>query len=119
MLLSRIKPASSSVFETDLQKVKKRVQLKQEQISIAHDIKHRAGVMSLSSGDFVQVKLPLKEHKLSPTFSEPREVLRTNAHTVWLTNGQRWNMRRCIFHSKGENNTDDMAASCSGIYSGL
>jgi len=87
MPLSRIKPASSSVFETDLQKIKRRVQLKQEQnlMSIAHDIKNRAGVTSLSSGDFVRVKLPIKEHKLAPTFSEPREVLRTNGRTVWLT----------------------------------
>jgi len=109
MPLSRIKTASSSVFETDLQKVKRRVQLKQEQMSNAHDIKHRAGVTSLSSGDFVRVKLPIKENKLAPTFPEPREVLRTNGRTVWLTNGQRWNMRHCISHSKGENNTDDMA----------
>lgn len=112
MPLSRIKPEtkSSSVCETDLQLVRKHVQLKQEQMSARHDTAHRAKFTPLSPGDLVRIKLPTKEHKLAMTFSEPREVLRCNGRTVWLANGQRWNMRRCIFHPKGESADDNEAA---------
>ena len=52
----------------------------------------------IKAGDYVRIRLPTREHKLSPVYSEPRLVARANDTTVWLANGQRWNRRRCLIH---------------------
>ena len=36
--------------------------------------------------------------ELSPVYSEPLLVNKAVGNTVWLANGQRWNVRRCLRH---------------------
>jgi transposase InsO family protein len=107
MPLSRLKQQNQAAQQPDRTQIKKRVQFKQDQMASRHDARQKARPLELSSGDFVRIKLPRSEHKLAPSFSEPREVKRANGRTVWLKNGQRWSVRRCILHSRAEADPDD------------
>jgi hypothetical protein len=60
--------------------------------------RHRAKTPHIKPGDFVRIKLPVVSHKLAPRYSEPRAVVKAAGNTVWLQNGQRWNVRRCLLH---------------------
>jgi hypothetical protein len=73
----------------------------------AHDTKYRAKSAMLKPGDFVRIKHPVKDNKLSPSFSEPIEVRWSNGRTVWLRNGQRWNARRCVLHGPNSNDAQE------------
>ena len=46
----------------------------------------------------VRIRLPYRKHKLAPVYSEPLAVSKAVGNTVWLANGQRWNVRRCLRH---------------------
>ena len=102
MPLMRMRPSGQSIHEIGHPKILKRVRVAQDKMAQNYNARHRAVPHPFKSGDFVRIRLPTKSHKLSPTFSEPRQVLKTSRHTVWLSNGQRWNARRCILHSTDE-----------------
>jgi hypothetical protein len=78
--------------------IKRRVLFKQEAMAEQHDRRFHAAQPQFRAGDWIRVKLPTREHKLVPVFSEPFEVTRAAGNTVWLKNGKRWNVRRCIRH---------------------
>jgi transposase InsO family protein len=107
MPLSRMRHSSVTAQQPDTAAVQKRVRLRQDQMVARHDSRQRARPIELSAGDFVRILLPKKDHKLAPSFSEPREVQRANRRTVWLTNGQRWSVRRCVLHSRAQLDSED------------
>ena len=80
------------------QSVKSKVSFAQSRMSADHDRRYRAKSPLIKSGDFVRIKLPIVPHKLAPRYSEPRTVVKAAGNTVWLQNGQRWNVRRCLLH---------------------
>ena len=80
------------------QSVKSKVSFAQSRMSADHDRRYRAKSPQIKSGDFVRIKLPIVSHKLAPRYSEPRAVVKAAGNTVWLQNGQRWNVRRCLLH---------------------
>ena len=80
------------------QSVQGKVSFAQSRMSADHDRRHRAKTPLIKSGDFVRIKLPIVSHKLAPKYSEPRAVVKAVGNTVWLQNGQRWNVRRCLLY---------------------
>ena len=101
MPLTRMRPGHRSK-EIEHPKVQQRVRIAQDKMARNFNARHRAVPYSFKSGDYVRIRLPTRSHKLSPTYSEPRQVLKASGHTVWLSNGQRWNVRRCILHADDE-----------------
>ena len=99
MPLIRMRPGNRSK-EVEHPKVQQHVCI--ARIARNYDARHRAVPHSVKSGDYVRIRLPTRSHKLSPTYSEPCQVLKASGHTVWLSNGQRWNVRRCMFHASDE-----------------
>ena len=108
MPLSKMKLDGYQKNQTDITKVKKRVHFKQDQMTQRHDTKYRAKNLVLAPGDAVRIKHPVRDNKLSPTFTAPFKVRRSNGRTVWLENGQRWNVRRCVLHANNDIH-DDLA----------
>jgi hypothetical protein len=90
--------STSSEEPVTSSRVQKRVKFCQNKMAEYHDQKHHVKSLTVKPGDWVRIRLPDVPHKLAPVYSEPREVLKANDRTVWLTNGQRWNARRCIRH---------------------
>ncbi len=88
----------STVQSQTADRVAQRVQFKQQAMKSYHDKRTRAKPSSIKPGDFVRIKRPVLEHKLSPAYSEPVEVRRVSGNTVWLVNGKCWNVRRCLLH---------------------
>jgi hypothetical protein len=78
------------------QTVERRVEFNQKRMADQHDKRQNAKQPRFKAGDVIRVKLPNRPHKLSPAYSEPFPVVRAAGNTVWLANGQRWNVRRCI-----------------------
>ena len=98
-------PSNSSSSSSSLpsaaqssQSVRSKVSFAQSRMSADHDRRHRAKLPLIKSGDFVRIRLPIVSHKLAPRYSEPRAVVKAAGNTVWLQNGQRWNVRRCLLH---------------------
>jgi hypothetical protein len=87
-----------------------RVRFKQQLSADYHDRKFRAKLSSVKAGDLVRIKLPTRSHKLAPTYSEPRRVSKANETTVWLENGQRWSLRRCLLHRSSLRATEQSTA---------
>jgi hypothetical protein len=90
--------SSSSKLSTAASVIKRRVEFKQEAMAKRHDQKFHAAQPQFKAGEWIRVKLPTRAHKLAPVFSEPFEIAKAAGNTVWLTNGKRWNVRRCIRH---------------------
>ena len=88
-----------------------RVRFKQQQLADHHDRKYRAKLSTVKAGDLVRIKLPNRSHKLAPVYSEPRRVTKANETTVWLDNGQRWNLRRCLLHRSSLRSTEQSTRS--------
>jgi hypothetical protein len=63
-----------------------------------HDKRHHAKSPSIAPGDCVRLLLPRRSHKLARTFSDPHLVVKVTGNTVFLENGQRWNVRRCVLY---------------------
>ena len=80
------------------QSVKSKVSFAQSRMSADHDRRYRAKSPLIKPGDFIRIKLPIVSHKLAPRYSEPRAVVKAAGNTVWLQNGHRWNVRRCLLH---------------------
>lgn len=95
----QVQPSSSPVGQPDrLRAVAKRVRFKQDQSAAAYDQRHRAAETRIVPGDLVRIRLPTRQHKLAPAYSEPRLVEAVRGNCVVLSNGQRWNLRRCLRH---------------------
>ena len=93
--------SSSSSLPTAAQRsqsVRSKVSFAQSRMSADHDRRHRSKSPLIKLGDFVRIRLPIVSHKLAPRYSEPRAVVKAAGNTVWLQNGQRWNVRRCLLH---------------------
>ena len=73
-----------------------RVRFRQQLMASDHDARHHAKPTCLSAGDRVRIKVPNRAHKLAPVYSDPMLVTKVVGNTVWLENGQRWNVRRCL-----------------------
>jgi transposase InsO family protein len=86
---------SSTSSQTDL---RKRVCFKQSEMAKQYNQRHRAAPTIIKPGDSVRILLPTQPHKLARVYSEPRLVDKVKGNTVWLRNGQRWNVRRCLLH---------------------
>jgi RNase H-like domain found in reverse transcriptase/Reverse transcriptase (RNA-dependent DNA polymerase)/Integrase zinc binding domain/Integrase core domain len=82
------------------QAIASRVQQRQQKMATEHNTKRRATTPTFAAGDYVRIQLPTRPHKLANTFSEPHRVARAKGNTVWLDNGQRWNVRRLIKHEQ-------------------
>jgi hypothetical protein len=93
-----ILPLSSSVQPETSDPVTTRVQFQQTQMSKQHDRRYRAKRPTIQAGDMVRIRIPNPRHKLAPVYSEPLVVNKAVGNTVWLANGQRWNVRRCLRH---------------------
>lgn len=78
------------------QAMERRVRFQQEKMAEHHDRRTRAVPTNIKPGDCVRILLPRRPHKLAPSYSDPYPVARVKGNTVWLQNGQRWNVRRCI-----------------------
>jgi len=78
--------------------VKARVQFQQLRMSEQHDRRYRAKFPTIQAGDMVRIRLPRRKHTLALVFYEPLAVSKAAGNTNWLTNGQRWNVRRCLRH---------------------
>jgi hypothetical protein len=76
--------------------IQARVRFRQQLMSKDHDARHRAKPTRLFAGDQVRIKVPNRAHKLAPVYSDPVRVTKVAGNTVWLANGQRWNVRRCL-----------------------
>ena len=63
-----------------------------------HDRRKHARPTQIKAGDQVRILLPVRAHKLAPKYSELHRVVRASNNTVWLENGQRWNVRRLLLH---------------------
>ena len=90
--------SKSSTLSTTAPAIKDRVKFKQEAMADRHDRKFHAAQTQFKAGEWVRVKLPTRAHKSAPVFSEPFKIAKAAGNTVWLTNGKRWNVRRCIRH---------------------
>jgi len=90
--------SSLPVTKQSSQSVRSKVSFAQSRMSDDHDLRHRAKLPLIKSGDFVRIKLPIVSHNLAPKYSEPRAVVKAAGNTIWLQNGQRWNVRRCLLH---------------------
>jgi len=102
MPLTRMLPVGSMpsvVPEISREAIEKHVHSSQAKMACNYNNRHRAKPCLFKSGDLVRIRFPVKGHKLSATFSEPRQVLNASKNTVWLSNGQRWNARRCILYT--------------------
>jgi transposase InsO family protein len=86
---------SSTSSQTDL---RKRVSFKQSEMAKQYNQRHRAAPTIIKPGDSVRILLPTQPHKLARVYSEPRLVDKVKGNTIWLRNGQRWNVRRCLLH---------------------
>jgi hypothetical protein len=62
--------------------------------------RHRAALTIIKPGDSVRILLPTQPHKPARVYSEPRLVDKVKGNTIWLRNGQRWNVRRCLLHCR-------------------
>lgn len=99
--LSVLSPRGSVTANTPVApkvSVEKRVRFQQQRAAQAHDRRTRATPTPLAAGDWIRIRLPRRNHKLAPTYSEPFEIARVNGNCVILCNGQRWNLRRCLRH---------------------
>ena len=76
--------------------IEPRVRFRQQLMSRDNDIRHHAKPTCLSAEDQVRIKVPNRAHKLAPVYSDPVRVTKVIGNTVWLENGQRWNVRRCL-----------------------
>jgi len=74
-----------------------------------YNTRHRAVKHSFKSGDYVRIRLPTK-----PPTQAVADLLGASSgsegqwtYSIWLSNGQRWNARRCLLHSaSGDENLD-------------
>jgi hypothetical protein len=78
--------------------IARRVSFAQQKSSSDYNRRKRAQPPGFTAGDYVRIRRPTRAHKLAPTYSDPLQVARASGNTVWLTNGQRWNARRCLLH---------------------
>jgi hypothetical protein len=90
--------------------IKRRVWFKQEAMADRHDRRYHTVKPQFEVGDWIRVKLPTRAHKLAPVFSEPFEIAKAAGNTVWLTNGKRWNVRRCIKYRSSVKSPTPVAA---------
>ena len=97
-LLQQSAMTSSTSSSPSPSSIAARVRFKQRTMSLDHDVRHHAKPTSLSAGDQVRIKVPNRAHKLAPVYSDPMRVTKVVGNTVWLENGQRWNVRRCLPH---------------------
>jgi len=74
-----------------------------------YSTRRRAVKHSFKSADYVRIRLPTKRHKPSSTYSDHHHVVKASGQTVQLSNGQRWNARRCILHSASKDEDLDQA----------
>lgn len=89
---------SSSPPPPELPVVAARVKFAQEKMA-AHYGQHRhAKPGTVRAGDQVRIQLPVRAHKLASKYSEPMVVQKAIGNTVWLENGQKWNLRRVLPH---------------------
>lgn len=91
--------------------VASRVRFAQQNMAQYHDQRHHARPSLFVAGDMVRYQLPNRPHKLSPVYSGPVQVSKASGNTVWLTNGQRWNVRRCILHRSSLKSTVTSSSS--------
>jgi hypothetical protein len=91
--------------------VRKRVEVKQAEMTRRHDERVHAKASTIKPGDEVRIRLPRQSHKLANRYSEPRKVVQSSRHTVWLENGQRWNVRRCLLHRSSVSATQSTDSS--------
>jgi hypothetical protein len=99
--LTMLAPALHQRQQLQHQTLANRVQRQQQKMALNHDSRRRAKQPAFSAGDYVRIKLPTRPHKLANSYSEPCRVDRAKGNTVWLDNGQRWNVRRLIKHLPG------------------
>ena len=86
---------SSSVPPTP-SPIQARVCFRQPWLSRDHNARHHAEPTQLSAGYQVRIKVPNRAHKLAPVYSDLVRVIKVVGDTVWLKNGQRWNVRCCL-----------------------
>lgn len=92
---SAVTSSPSSALST-LAPMRARVRFNQQLMSKDHDARHHAKPTRVSAGDQVRIKVPTRAHKLAPVYSDPVRVTKVIGNTIWLENGQRWNVRRCL-----------------------
>jgi hypothetical protein len=90
-MTSSEEPSTSSPMQA-------RVRFRQQLMAKNHDARYHAKTTLISAGDQVRIKVPNRAHKLAPVFTDPVRVTKVVDNTVWLENGQRWNVRRCLPH---------------------
>jgi hypothetical protein len=100
MPLSLLKPTSAPTPTpaTAVTSIEKRVRWQQAKMKEQHDSRTRAKPPTIKAGDYVRIRLPTQQHKLAMAYSDPFQVKRVAGNTVWLSNGKRWNLRRCLPH---------------------
>ena len=88
-----------------------KVKFAQEKMAAHYDQKHRVKAGTVKAGDKVRILLPVRAHKLAPKFSEPITVKKAVENTVWLENGQKWNLRRILLHKSSLRSETSSAAA--------
>ena len=78
--------------------LRKSVSFQQTRMSTYHDRRKHARPTEVKAGDYVRILLPQRKHKLFRSFSDPVLVTRVKGNMVYVNNGQRWNLRRCVKH---------------------
>ena len=97
----------SSVVET----VRKRVRIGQAKMADYHDRRKHARPTQIKAGDQVRILLPVRAHKLAPKYSDLHRVVRASNNTVWLENGQRWNVRRLLLRRSSSKQSPTLPSS--------
>jgi hypothetical protein len=91
-------PSSSRSSTSSQADLLKRTSFKQSEMAKQFNQQHRAAPTIIKPGDSVRILLPTQPHKLARVYSELRLVDNVKGNTIWLRNGQRWNVRRCLLH---------------------
>jgi hypothetical protein len=97
--------------------LRQRVEQKQRKMKQRHDRKFRARQTIIEPGDLVRIMLPRRSHKLAAKYSNPFPVGRVSGNTVYLVDGRRWNLRRCIRHQAAKDSESSQAAPSADMSS--
>jgi hypothetical protein len=98
-------PHRNVSFEPDA--VRDHVEQVQHKMAAAYDKSHRASKRRFDVGDWVRVRVQVRNRKSDPIYSEPHQIIRrVSPFTVMLDNGKRWHFSKLRFCEPPDNASD-------------
>lgn len=88
--------APARQFTRSTEKRQRAVSFRHNQKASYRDGKERATSTRIQSGDLVRIVRPRRVHQRAAMYSGPFPVDQVAGNTVYLSNGQRWDIRNCV-----------------------